>query len=325
MNGKPNWSILPIEEKLRLTEIYETDKASLVLEAHKLAIHPHTLERQIRTFRRDRDELASHLASKTVFPASPHSPNEDYLVLKRDSAVIISDVEVPDNDSYMLKAALLTGIKRNIRTIIYNGDIVATDQSSLNTWDTVWKEKNEVSYEDTIRTTEQIMLQYGNWFTEQYFVSGNHDQRINKVSGGEVHLGMLLKTTPTIFSRYAYMYLKTSRGWVYICHPTNFSENAAAGLGKKLWANTTSPDGSKCHIVLGHTHQDQHAWSPDSKQEIHSSGCMRQQAAYADLAATTYSKWQRSFLVLDQGYFYHMTEYGTDWKKELGDLYGQLA
>jgi len=63
------------------------------------------------------------------------------------------------------------------------------------------------------------------WFDDIYILEGNHDDRINRATEGEVWFGMLLREAQIragdacnlVFSRYSYMYVRTSRGPVAIC------------------------------------------------------------------------------------------------------------
>ena len=45
------------------------------------------------------------------------------------------------------------------------------------------------------------------WFTEIYAITGNHDERVAKKTGGQVTIQMLLKGEPVNFSYYSYLYL----------------------------------------------------------------------------------------------------------------------
>lgn len=316
------WASLSFQEQDKLARMYEAgESVEGEIDRLNLKMTPRSLERKLREFRYYRRLFLTEAAASVVLPESRNKPYRDYTILEADSAVVISDIEIPDQDARMLRAALLVAMRRGIKTLIYNGDVIATDQTALNSWVAEWRDEGDVSYRTALDDTRSLMVQYGKWFEHQYFVSGNHDNRIARKTGGEIHLEMLLRDTPTKFSRYKYMYLKTKRGWVYISHPKNYSIHAASKLGNDLWANTVAPDKSKCHIVLGHTHLAQTAWSPDGQQQLVSTGCMRRQAQYADVEATSHRKWQRGFLVIDNGYFYPMTEFGTDWERELGDLY----
>lgn len=225
----------------------------------------------------------------------------------------------------MLKAALLTGMRYGIKRLIIHGDILATDQQTLNSWVETWVEEHEITYATAVDLGRNVITNYGLWFDDIILISGNHDERIARKTGGEVHLGMLLYGTPCVFSQYNFMFLKTERGWVHISHPKNYSKHSASSLGTDIWANTLSPEGTKCHIVFGHTHLDQTAWSPDSAQEIHATGCMRAAARYKDTGVTRMREWQRGFLMIKNGHFYHMSERGTDWKFWLGKYYKDLG
>lgn len=319
-----SWSHLPRESKERLAEAYRNGEDYVHL-AHQysLDINPATLKRRLQEYLYYKSLFAE--AGVVSFPIPTNPPNNDYFVLERPSAVVISDIEIPDQDPWMLYAAYLVGRRRGITTLIYNGDVIATDQETLNSWTREWRETEDTTLHTVTRLTRRVIESYATWFSEQFLISGNHDKRLNRKTGGEVFLEMLLYDTPVEFSRHTHMYMKTPRGWVFICHPKNYSINAASTLGRNLWANTISPEKTKCHIVLGHTHLAQTAWSPDGQQELVSTGCMRSRALYKDLETTTHPQWQRGFLVIDKGYFYPMTEHGTDWQRELGDYYPLLA
>ena len=313
-----SWDALPVAHKEHLLNLY-TAGCSIEDKAKELGLNaqPASVERYIRAYRQYKRTFQVQMLDSFQVPATLPAYNE-YTVLEADDAVIISDLEIPDHDAEMLQKALQIGVKYNIRNLIYNGDIIATDQETLNTWAREFKQDREDTYRAALAKTRQVFEQFGQWFTYQPVVTGNHDARIAKATGGEVTLDMLLHGSPAQFSRYNYMYMKTSRGWVYICHPVkNYSIHAASKLGNDLWATHVAPDKSKCHIVLGHTHLAQTAWSPDGQQEIVSTGCMRYRAEYKDTGANTYRAWQRGFLVIRDGYFYPYTEFGTDWEREL--------
>jgi len=311
------WDALPVAHKEHLLHLYTTG-CSIEEKAREFGLNaqPASVERYIRHYRQYKRQFTGQMAEAFQVPPTLPAYNE-YTVLEADDAIVISDLEIPDHDARMLKYALMVGVKRNIRTLVYNGDVVATDQDTLNTWAREFKHDNETTYRTTMDKTRQVFGEFGKWFTDQYFVTGNHDARVAKATGGEIHLDMLMYGSPVNFSRYAYMYMKTVRGWVYICHPRNYSIHAGSKLGNDLWATHIAPDSSKCHIVLGHTHLAQTAWSADGQQELVSTGCMRHRAEYKDTSANTYRAWQRGFLVIQNGYFYPYTEFGTDWEREL--------
>lgn len=321
MGTRVTWHSLSSEQMEKLAAIYRECPEDVVDPAREMGLktRPSSIQRDIRNYiayqRRFKQEFIESFVPAPTLPSY-----DEFLVLEAEDALIISDLEIPDQDGLMLKRALAVAVNRGIKTLIYNGDVVATDQDALNTWVREIKAGDEKTFRETIDITRNLMLDYGRWFDKQLFVSGNHDNRISRKTNGEVWLELFLRDTPTQFSRYSYMYLKNSRGWTKIIHPDNYAQDAASQLGKKLWANSVSPEGTKCHIVLGHTHLAQTAWSPDGRQELVSTGCMRRRAQYKETRTSTLPEWQRSFLVIQDGFFYPMTEFGTNWRKEIGDV-----
>jgi len=323
---KVTWASLTSEQQDQLVAAYVAGESIKPTLSHLgIQAKASTIERSIREYLYYYKRFVGNIFKTVSVPDSLNEPYQDYKIIEADDALVISDLEIPDQDGYMLRAALLTAMKYDIKRLIYNGDVLATDQDSLNTWVKDFRGPHEVSYKTAVDQTRQLMVEYAKWFNEQYFVTGNHDNRIARKTGGEVYLEMLLADTGVTFSRYGYMFMKTSRGWIYICHPQNYSIHAASKLGNDLWATTLSPDKTKCHVVLGHTHLAQVAWSPDGQQEIVSTGCLRRQAQYKDTNANTHRQWQKGFLVIKNGFFYVFTERGTDWQAELEDLYPLLG
>jgi len=255
------------------------------------------------------------------FPVSTSPIYNDYIVAETDDALIFSDLELPDQDSDLLKAAFLVAIKFNIKHLIIAGDMVATDQATLTEWAQTWVTDREATFPTVIEISLQILHEFGEQCDSIYMIEGNHDDRVARKTGGQVFLGMFLAGTKAKYSRYAYMYIKTRRGMVKVCHPSNFSANSVA-LGQKLYNVSVGPNEEKCHIILGHTHQMQSGFSPDGTHEIHALGCMRdpQRTRYLQKHSTTYPQWSQGFLLMRGGYFYPLSKYGTNWKELLGEF-----
>lgn len=66
-----------------------------------------------------------------------------------------------------------------------------------------------------------------------------------------------------IHSRYAFLWVHTSRGWVKIVHPQNFSSDPIT-LGQQLY----DVEPRKAHWIIPHTHRAQRGWSKDGLYEI---------------------------------------------------------
>lgn len=307
------WTQVPYSTRNNLLRMYD-DKQRRE-EFHKavgiLGIPLSTVERRLREHRHQQS-----LKSRLDMPSKIYN---DYLHIETDDAIVISDIELPDADPIMLQAAIAMGKQYGIKTLIIAGDLIATDQASLNSWEEVIKTGDEPPFQRVIEHTKQVLKTFGEQFKTMYCISGNHDERVARKTGGEVHLGMLLPDLK--FSQYNFMWIKTSRGYVYITHPQNYSSNSA-GLGQKLYNVTVAPDSSKPHVVLAHTHQAQQATSPDGIREIHALGTMRDplKTKYKSTRSNTHHQWTQGFLMLRKGYFYPMVRGTTDWQFYLKDL-----
>lgn len=221
--------------------------------------------------------------------------------------------------------ALLTAIRYGIKTLILGGDLLATDQPSLNSWTPVFKGE-DMNYESVVGMANQLLYQFGQHFDDIHCISGNHDERIGRKTGGEIWIKMLLDNTKTTYYKYRYMYTRTSRGLVKVLHPENFSSNPVS-LGREMQAVDAGPVpgvNEKSHLILAHTHLQESGWSKDGDFEIHALGCTRDpyRTQYKQIKANKYRQWIQGFLMFHNGEFKPLTRKGTNWKALLGeDLY----
>ncbi len=266
---------------------------------------------------------------------------DDFITIESDDFLVISDLEIPDHDPAMVQAAKLTAKAKGIRTLIIAGDAIACDQDSINTWKPLWRIGSALNLQAAIGLFALILVSLSEVFDRIIVIRGNHDDRIAKATGGEIWIGMImefvknrLRSNCTIeFSRYSYVYAKTSRGWTYICHPKNFSD-VSVNLGRQIYDSNNGPNYDpadlnpvveKCHIVLAHTHNAQRGWSKDGYREIIGLGCMRDtsKTEYVMTNSSKHAEWSQGFLFVKQGYFYDATRRATNWRELLGPLAGQ--
>ena len=243
-----------------------------------------------------------------------------------------------------MKAALLVGMRFGIKKLVWAGDLVATDQDALNTWLTTWAEEGGSVYESDLGQLDRLSAVYNGWFEEQYAIMGNHDMRVDKKTGGQVTMQMLLRHTPIKFSRYSYMYvwMPVKREWVYVCHQFNYSKTSVK-LAQDIWAVTTAPDGydngtgelipdynwaihgpnKSKYVLVTHTHVAQDGFSLDNNWRTIGLGCMRdaKRTKYKQARATKFPEWNQCFVVIRNGHFHSLTKYGTDWLDLLGEEY----
>lgn len=211
------------------------------------------------------------------------------------------------SDSRMVLLAYYLGMKHDIKLLVINGDLIATDQAALNAWIASWKVSGEINFEGAIGICRDLMKMFGNQFEQIHITTGNHDARLAKKTGGEVWLGMFLVDLPVKITRYDYLWLKTRRGYWHISHPKQYSSNSV-GLGQRIYRKLVAPDGSKPHIVIAHTHQSQTGESEDGQRDIVASGCMRdpQRTKYIQQHTTTHHQWAQGLVMVKNGYLYNI-------------------
>jgi hypothetical protein len=292
-----------------------------------------TLRRKLREARQTRDILMKQHAANIRIPTLNHTLYNNPLIIDTDNAIVCGDIEIPDHDTDFLKLIYLTGMARGIRTLVINGDLVATDQPSLNSWAMTWASKQS-TYEDDVDVVRVLLHELGQWFTDGiYIVSGNHDERIARTTGGAVHLGMLIYNAPAKYDQHAYMYLRTSRGMVKCVHPKNFSSDPVR-LGQELYDveqgalydhRKPRETMQKCHFIVSHCHRAQWGFSKDGAYEIHAIGTARNpdKTKYLKQHTTKHRQWNQSFVAIQDGYIDHLAVNATNWRRELGDLYEQ--
>lgn len=264
------------------------------------------------------NRIFQSMLADASFPESPSRRYNDFIKIVCDDAIIISDTEMPDHNPAYLLLALYTAMARNIKTLIIAGDFIATDQAALVAWVATWVDEGEMGYEAAIAFITRILAEYERWFTRIIMIEGNHDDRIARTTKGQVHLGMFLGKTKVEYSRYAFMHMITSRGLVWIVHPSSFSGDPLV-LGQKLYS--VQPE--KGHWVVAHCHRRQDGWSPDGAYEIHALGTGRdsEHTKYKATKINTHKQWDSSFLCIQGGYHYPLDLRSTNWQRELGAIY----
>jgi hypothetical protein len=206
------------------------------------------------------------------------------------------------------------------------GDFNAFDQTFLSTHDVV--HLAGMSIPENIRRSRKLLEAMLLWYNQIIITSGNHDERFAKATYGEVGHEMFFKDfgERVRLSRQRYMWLKTSRGYAYLCHPTNYSEDSAK-LAAQIYDKMVAPDGSKPYaLVMAHTHQPQFRKSKDNKCECYALGCIRdvKRTQYVMMSANKFAQWGQSVLLLKNGYFTHYEREATNWPEVLGE-YGAKA
>ena len=297
-----DWTSIPERDRERLLALHQNrDDASLIFEADRYGMKFITLKRRLQELN-----------------AKQHNPDDtrhnwvDHLRITTNDMVFISDIEIPDQHEELMEYARQIGKIYEIPNCMWAGDVLASDQFSA--WPVTWQDTEMGSYEAGLKTAKNYFTDFAKVYQNQFFISGNHDERLSRATGGQLWLGNLFDIPNFIFSRYPFALINSSRGIVRVTHPKNFSEDAI-GLGRKLIAKMPIPS----HLIMAHTHQGQRGWSKNGVHEIIALGCMRDplKTQYKSIVDNTYGEWNPGFAFMKNGYFYQLNYFSTDWKSVL--------
>lgn len=314
------WDQITPEEKDHLLRLKQEKRlTSEVFTALNLRMNFESLRRKLNEHKL---VYRARQTAPVTMPPSPSKRYDDYEVLQGDDFIIISDVEIPDHSTLYLERAMRLGMAHSIKRLIIAGDLVATDQQTLNDWARLWRVE-DLSYENTIRLTRDILARFASWFDEIVIIEGNHDDRIARKTGGEIHLGMFLQGDKVRYSRYHYLWVKNSDGkYGLVGHPRSGSA-ASVKLAQNIYNNTTAPDGSKpIWLYTAHTHHAQSGLSGDGICECFGLGAGRDKnlTGYAAIAFNAFPQWSSSIGMIRRKYPYNIT-HRADWRFWLGEFY----
>jgi len=317
-----SWNDLPEKERDTLLNLKAEKRLTTeVFTALNLRMTYNSLRRKLNEHKTV-FAVKQQIVRTVTMPPSPSKRYLDYEVLEGDDYIIISDIEIPDHSTLYLERALLLGMAHGVRKLIIAGDLVATDQQTLNDWLRLWRVE-DLSYEDTIRLTRDILRRLSTWFNEIVVIEGNHDDRIARKTGGEVHLGMFIQGDKVRYSRYHFLWVKNSDAkYGLIGHPRSGSSSSVK-LAQNIYNNTPAPDGSKpIWVYTAHTHHAQSGFSGDGIAQVFGLGTGREYdlTGYAAVAFNTFARWSSSIGMIRRKYPLNIT-HRDDWRFWLGEYY----
>lgn len=318
-----SWDQVSLADRDVLYERYQAKDHEAVRQAARTyAMTPKNVVRRLQEHRQYQIQYASsEITHRSWFTRTFNEAP----VLDWDSVIITSDYEEPYADGLMKQLSLLMAVKYNVKQLIINGDFLATDQPGVSSHPPQNADALEVTYRQSVNVGALTLAEYLKWFTDILGTNGNHDDMINRVTGGQVDIGMLLEdrfgTRGYKYTPYAYAILETNRGPYLVAHPRQYRNNGTT-LAQAVYNVYATPKQEKAHIILGHVHHWGSVKSPDNLRGCHSLGCMRgpHKAAYKDLNITTHHQWNYGFGMLLDSHFHNFDLGETDWVRWLKDL-----
>ena len=219
---------------------------------------------------------------------------DEYLEITSDSAIIIGDAEVPDHDPELFGMAADLAEKYNIKLLIINGDFLHADKFSQ------FKMRNETKGIPFCEEVELIRFNLNGFlkhFDRIAMLSGNHEQRLSKMSNGHINLSYFVYDINNIlFSEYMYLWLNTNNGRYFVCHPQNYSR-IPLSTSREIAAIRHS------HVVCAHNHHLSMSRDRSGQYWILDGGCCRDisKTQYKQMAANTFPQWVPGFTMILDG------------------------
>lgn len=314
------WAHLSDDHRTEIAQLHgaDLDKAAL-----RLGLKPRSLQVYISHFR-TQQRLASAATERTLaFPVQSSRVYDDFLVVEAEDGLFLSDIHIPNGDVVWLETALLTAIRHKVRTLFLLGDSLDSNQPGISTWLSTWTESGEATFPEAVTMFKDVLRAMLVWFENIYIISGNHDQRISKVTGGHVSLGTLLDgfDSRVHFSPYRKMYVTNRRGYLACYHQANFSANGVA-LGRKMY-NAENFRGAKPYaLITTHIHHWSCGKSEDNLGAVYSLGACEDDrlSRYANETPSTFAKRSQSLIIMKRGFIRNLERIETDWQVELGAL-----
>lgn len=316
------WNDVSFAEREKLLALYEgKDTNAIRSAAAVLGMEPRSLTRRLQEHRLYKKQYAIQVA----FPTLPTRTYDDFPVLTLDDAIIISDLEEPFANPLMKQLAYLMGVRYNIKTLIINGDYVASDQPGISAHSSMTADDLDATYRRVATIAGAQIDNLLTQFNDIHMTNGNHDDMIQRVTHGQIDLGMVLdgkiRKPGFQFTEYAYLIVESSQGPYLVAHPRQYRNNGLA-LAQAIYSVFATDDGRKAHIILGHTHHTASGKSPDNLRGCHTLGGLRdlRKAAYKNINIASFHQWNLGFGMLLNGRFHNFDLDLTDWKFYLGDL-----
>lgn len=203
---------------------------------------------------------------------------EDPLELDGDF-VIIGDIHAPctDYDFAQLPQAIARAMR--IKNLIIAGDLVNAE------WAGIYERiMPQPEWDREVQAARQLFKEWLEWFTAIYVLTGNHDRRVARISGGEVNLRHVIASMTndervTVSLRDRCFAQSGGARWL-IAHGGNYSINQLT-VGDQI----ASKYG--CHVITHHQHHLAIGWNRYKQWVVVDNGALVDENKLAYIAEKT--------------------------------------
>ncbi len=219
-------------------------------------------------------------------------------IIDHERLLVLSDIHFPYHDRDALMAALMEGKRREIDSILLNGDILDFYQLSKFTKD--FRKKSVKAEIDTFR---YFIDQLKQRFPEAtiYFKFGNHEQRLERwiMNNGQMFDGLFNIENIVHFNDHGITYLKDNIGVKFGKLNIIHGHEIRTSMGVVNIARTYYGK-AQSNILLGHWHQNQEYITKNIHGETHGAwaqGCLCQLDAEYTYGI---NQWNHGFSIVDK-------------------------
>ena len=247
-----------------------------------------------------------HWARSERIPDSLTPRYVDEVVALSGDVLTIGDLEIPDQDAWVIEKAVTVGDKFGIDQLVINGDLMAMDGFSPY----APLVPRAQGTKDEIKLAVKVLHLLGEVFPSISLLMGNHDRRMMARTFGELSLFDLLELQcPNIkLTPFSQVHLSSGgRDWL-ICHPDNYAK-IPGSVAREL------AEIHHMNVIAAHTHHL--SWSLDKSgtyQCIDGGHCRdADRTLYKTAKVTRHPAWAAGFTTVRNGYGSLFSKTHTDW------------
>ena len=227
-----------------------------------------------------------------------------------DNYMVFSDCHAPYYDEIYLNRLLAIADKFGIVKAISAGDTLDMNFAKY------FYDPQRGDLDVEVIKTEPLFqaLQY---FDEVVFISGNHENRVGRMTDGKIQARHIFKIfgEKVWTKKFKYIENKTrlrvGEKWL-ITHPTSYSQISAS-------VSVRLAEKYHRHIINAHGHFTAFRYDRSGRYQCYDSGGLFNvnKIKYLAESTTTHPSWNQGFLMLLDGHAFHFHD-GTDWNYWLG-------
>lgn len=226
--------------------------------------------------------------------------------------VVIGDIHAPCTDYDFAQLPSVIGRAMEIERLIIAGDLMNAEWAS-----TYGRTMSQPTWNHEIKAARQLFREWLEWFSCIYVLTGNHERRIARISGGEFDLRHIVSSLTgddrvTVSLRDRCFVQSGDERWM-IAHGGNYSVNQLTvgdGVASKYG----------CHVITHHQHHLALGWDRYKRWVVVDNGALvdENKLAYVIEKTTKTPRMAKGFTVLKAGTPYLFGEAPfTNWENWL--------